>query len=162
VYLAVAETSCVVQEKQIRAKQSIGFRVYLAVAELSCVVQEKQIRAKQSIKEISSRWQTQRNQVADKVKKSMGHRTALIPKVPPPPPLPSTCAHGRHGLHRLTAGSMEEEGRNVLVQWVGLCFRPMTDGQASMEGPAVRPLWAEDKSAVNQRRARGGVWDLVG
>lgn len=44
------------------------------------LVREKQIRAKQSIKQLSSRWQTQRNQVADKVKKSMGHRTALIPK----------------------------------------------------------------------------------
>ena len=49
---------------------------------MCCKTQEKQIKAKQSIKEISQRWQTQRNQVADKVKKSMGHRTAIIPKVP--------------------------------------------------------------------------------
>ena len=44
-------------------------------------MQEKQIRAKQSIKQLSKRWQTQRLQVADKVKKSMQNGTGFIPKV---------------------------------------------------------------------------------
>lgn len=45
------------------------------------MMQEKQIRAKQSIKQLSSKWQTQRTQVADQVKKRMQNGTGIIPKV---------------------------------------------------------------------------------
>lgn len=45
-------------------------------------MQEKQIRARQSIKQLGNRMRTQRLQVTDKVKKSMGQGAAqLIPKV---------------------------------------------------------------------------------
>lgn len=44
------------------------------------LVREKQIRAKQSIKEFSEKWETQRNQISDKVKKSMQNGTGIIPK----------------------------------------------------------------------------------
>lgn len=47
-------------------------------------MQEKQIRAKQSIKQFSSRMRDQRLQVADKVKKSMEQSAGIIPKVLPP------------------------------------------------------------------------------